>query len=479
MKRFTRWLAPAVCSILLLTGCKPGETVSSGGTASSGGSQTNGADIVNFTGLSNHAAGSKGFVEIKDGHFYVGDERIRFFGVSVCSASAFPSKKLAEQIAEDLARHGVNCVRLHHMDWPGDEMIFEDFRDNTLNLDAEKLDRMDYFVHQLEQRGIYINFNTHVSRQYAKNDGMPAYEDVNFAGKYINYFDEKALELQKDYAKKLFDRVNPYTGKKYAEDPGVAMVEITNENWMYLGWTQGYLHPNQKKGSDRSTWSLPEVYLKELDASFNQWLKEKYGSTAKLLEAWTDSVYDKSVYDDVGELKGIGSALTLEKGNIPRMTWKSKDSYPDKVLQDNAEFYTSLEMTYYRKMLDYFKEELGFRVPLTTTNGYFGNPSLYAQTLGDYTDTHYYLDTLGDKWKTFEMSNISIVRDNASNEGKFTAQDQWIGGPALSKVKGKPLTVCDPDLFLDQIDPCHPFCDRMFHLDSGIHFHEIKVPGFF
>ena len=45
--------------------------------------------------------------------------------------------------------------------------------------------------------------------------------------------------------------------------------------------------------------------------------------------------------------------------------------------------------------------------------------------------------------------------------------------------KGKPLTVCDPDLFLDQIDPCHPFCDRMLHLDSGIHFHKIKFSTLF
>ena len=44
--------------------------------------------------------------------------------------------------------------------------------------------------------------------------------------------------------------------------------------------------------------------------------------------------------------------------------------------------------------------------------------------------------------------------------------------------KRKLLTVCDPDLFLDQVDPRHPFCDRMFHLDSGIHFHEIIIAMF-
>ena len=37
------------------------------------------------------------------------------------------------------------------------------------------------------------------------------------------------------------------------------------------------------------------------------------------------------------------------------------------------------------------------------------------------------------------------------------------------------LSVRNTDLFLDQVNACHPFGDRMLHLDPGIHLHEIKI----
>ena len=57
--------------------------------------------------------------------------------------------------------------------------------------------------------------------------------------------------------------------------------------------------------------------------------------------------------------------------------------------------------------------------------------------------------------------------------------------PALDRMSGQnnillPLRQWkpggDPDLFLDQIDPGHPLCHRMFYLDARIHLHKIKLP---
>ena len=44
-------------------------------------------------------------------------------------------------------------------------------------------------------------------------------------------------------------------------------------------------------------------------------------------------------------------------------------------------------------------------------------------------------------------------------------------------ILGKPkrLSGCYPDLFLDQIDTCHPFGHRMLHLNPCIHLHKIKA----
>ena len=60
--------------------------------------------------------------------------------------------------------------------------------------------------------------------------------------------------------------------------------------------------------------------------------------------------------------------------------------------------------------------------------------------------------------------------------------------PALDRMSGQfnvflcigqLLSGCDTDLFLYKIYTGYPFRYRMLHLDPGIHFHEIKVPGFF
>jgi len=38
------------------------------------------------------------------------------------------------------------------------------------------------------------------------------------------------IRMQRDYARALLARVNPYTHTSYAQEPCVAMVEINNEN---------------------------------------------------------------------------------------------------------------------------------------------------------------------------------------------------------------------------------------------------------
>jgi hypothetical protein len=36
----------------------------------------------------------------------------------------------------------------------------------------------------------------------------------------------------------------------------------------------------------------------------------------------------------------------------------------------------------------------------------------------------------------------------------------------------------DPDLLLHQIAPVHFLRDRVFHLNPGVHFHEVEIPVF-
>ena len=212
-----------------------------------------------------------------DGRLYAGDQRIRFFGVNLCFGANFPPKEDAEKMAARLAKFGINLVRLHHLDmrrFP--EGILKRQVANTRELDPEALDRLDYLVAQLRGQGIYVNVNLLVDRPFNAQDGLP--KEIEQLDKQVRRvlgcFYEPCLALEKEYARKLLTHRNPYTGLTYAEDPAVAFVEINNENGLVHAWLGGALD------------KLPEVFLRELQSRWNEWLKRRYGSSERLRLAW-------------------------------------------------------------------------------------------------------------------------------------------------------------------------------------------------
>jgi hypothetical protein len=212
-------------------------------------------------------------IYIRDGHFYRGSEPIRFWGVNLSFASNFPTHADAELVAERMARAGINAIRCHHMDsatWPRGI-----WQKDGKTLHPEALDRLDYFIDQLAKRGIYTDLNLHVGKEYSRSLGLPPSPDG--MDKMIAIFVPELVAAQKDYAKRMLDRKNAYRPYRYADDPAIAIVEITNENSLFM-WSAAEVLPN-----------LPTVYADILQNQYNSWLKSKYGTNAKLIEAWAAS----------------------------------------------------------------------------------------------------------------------------------------------------------------------------------------------
>ena len=205
-------------------------------------------------------AGKHGFVKVKDGHFYFEDgTRAKFWGTNLCGSACFPEHAQAEIMVNRIAFFGFNSVRLHHMDTNFEPNgIFEDiapaYKDRQMkptgHLSPRQLDKLDYLIYQLKQRGIYVDINTLVSRHFTKADGVPDAEKLGMAAKPVSLFDKKLIELQKQYAKDLLAHLNPYTKLRYCDDPAVCLVEITNENTLV----------------ELNSLKLPEYYQKELNA---------------------------------------------------------------------------------------------------------------------------------------------------------------------------------------------------------------------
>jgi hypothetical protein len=230
-------------------------------------------------------AGKHGFLTTKDGHFYFEDgTRIRFWGTGLILYANFPTHEEAEKVAGHLAKYGFNMVRLHHLDTGATPAgIFKKQTDkNTLTLDDDQLDKLDYLVYQLKQKGIYVDMDLFVSRPYSEADGVNDAGKLNRFAKGLTLFDDKLVELQKNYANQLLTHYNKYTSTTYNNEPAVAIVETANENSLFNLWANGILFGKTQV----SYGTFTDYYLKELDDKWNKWLKDRYGDDETLGQAW-------------------------------------------------------------------------------------------------------------------------------------------------------------------------------------------------
>ena len=185
-------------------------------------------------------AGKHGFLKTEKESFTFEDgTKGKFWGVLINSAACFPEHSAADKVARRLAKFGVNMVRLHQFDaeWATPN-IFQFSKgtllESTRRLDPESLDRFDYLIHALEKEGIYIFMDLLVYRTFKEKDGLENVYALSPNGaKPYSCFVPEIIELQKEYAGQLLGHTNPYTGKSLADDPGMALVAVTNENDMF------------------------------------------------------------------------------------------------------------------------------------------------------------------------------------------------------------------------------------------------------
>jgi hypothetical protein len=234
-------------------------------------------DAVNVGWLNHRPAGEFGFVTVKDGHFALGNgERIRFLGGGLIRGACFPSHEQATALAKRMGSLGFNLVRVHHIDTSYAPNGFWDsaYKDKH-HLDAGQLERFDFVTDALRREGVYLNINLHVSRSFTVADGFPEANKLPSMGKGITIFLPRAIELQKAYARDLLTHRNPYSGLRYVDNPGLAMVEINNEDSLVGTVSAGKFA------------RLPERYEKVLTEHWNRWLAARCPNSAAVNRRWS------------------------------------------------------------------------------------------------------------------------------------------------------------------------------------------------
>ena len=283
--------------------------------------------VVDVSWLNDRPAGGNGFIRVRDGHFVDGrGKRLRFLASNFTFGSSFPEHELADRLAARLASLGINCIRFHHMDSqsaPGG--IWRAGASKKNELDPAQLDRLDYFIAALKRRGIYADLNLHVSRNYWEGEDFPdglannreRQETLPNYGKALDKINEQMIRMQRDYARALLTHINPYTGKSYAKEPAVAIVEINNENSLL-----------QPKVS-----SLPNYYRSDVLHKWNAWLKARYHSSEKLNAAWGGreelgtNILPARVSTQGGEYftvsNGDAGETKISLSKIPAISWQA------------------------------------------------------------------------------------------------------------------------------------------------------------
>ena len=317
------------------------------------------ASSLDLSFLLDAPAGKRGFTRVRDGHLARGDgSRLRLWGVHLTDWSRgsvlLPPKEDAPMWASTLARYGINCVRLHFLDLDAPRGIIAAGSDSR-HFDAAQLDRLDFLVAELRKRGIYVDLNLNVGRSYRAGDSVPDFDRIRWA-KGMTLYDPRLVALQKEYAQMLLTHVNPYTGTAYRDEPAVAIVEILNENGVWVGF------------------SATPYYDAELTALYNEWLAKNLSSA------------------EVARLRELTG--TAADAPVPRLTGAEVGGAPKERFLAESRFIADVETRFYTGMASFLRDSLGVRVPITGTADHGHSSSSYPMLMSlselDVVDGHVY-----------------------------------------------------------------------------------------
>ncbi|MGA2173920.1 MAG: hypothetical protein ABSH38_02945 [Verrucomicrobiota bacterium] len=359
-----------------------------------------GADsVINLSFLLEAPAGRDGFIRVQGSHLIKPDGRpIRFWGFNLTEWSRgsveIPPKEDAPMWAATLARFGVNLVRLHFLDLAAPRGMIDATRDDTQHFDLAQLDKEDFFISELLKRGIYVDLNLNVGRGAKAGDNVLVVQNRIAKGPLL--FDKRLIELEKDYARQLLTHTNPYTKRAYADEPGVAMVEIVNEDAIYPGW------------------SANNAYDQELTDLYNAWLQKNLGP------------------EKLGKLRELAGAADDQP--VPRLKGAAIRNAPKERYYTECEFFGELESGFFLGMRSYLKDTLKVKCPVIATADHShsgsGYPLVADTSRLDIVDGHTYWQHPGER----DFKNAPMVNDPFNST---------VVELSRTAVAGKPYTVSE------------------------------------
>ena len=307
----------------------------------------------------------------------------RFYGVNFCATANFPSPEQAEQLAERLVRLGYNSIRVHHYD----QGCVQGSKDG-LTLNPEQMAKLDGFIAACLKRGLYVTTDLYVSRNVTwrqigieRDDPM----DKNIY-KALIAVHEPAYQNWATFAKAFLTHVNPHTGRRYADEPGMPFIAMINEGSI------GYAVKEARE-------------TPQMQAAWLAWLKEKQAKDA--------------AYADIPEKMPTG--MSGRAGSAAAL------------------FVADTEAKMVARMKAFLRDEVGCRALISNYNcgTHYVPLQPVREALYDYVDDHFYVDHpqfLEKKW---------ALPSRCGNENPIRTGCRTPCGVAFTRLVGKPFTVSE------------------------------------
>ena len=316
------------------------------------------SSAIDLRFLNEREAGEHGFIGAKDGrfvHLQNGEpEPVRFWAVNGAAAK---SRDELKREARQLAKYGVNLVRLHGP-------MF----DKRGEVDPVKIQRAIDVVETMKAEGIYTHFSIYFPLWLdppTDLDWLTGYDGKSHAFATL-YFNAKFQEKYRGWWKALLTTPSPTTGKRLIDEPAVFGAELINEDSFFF-WTF-----NDK--------NIPDRQLRLLEREFGEWLKTKYGSLDKAFAAWNGQKIARDAPAD--ERVGFRPLWNIAHERTPRD-------------QDTARYLTEVQRGFYEQSSGFLRD-LGFRGLITASNWATASPEVFGPlekftyTTGDFIDRHGY-----------------------------------------------------------------------------------------
>ena len=173
-------------------------------------------------------AGRHGPTVNRDGNLTFSDgNSARFWGVNFAWEAQYPSEEQIAGIVSRLRSSGINMVRVTYLDHPPPRGLVTTMSPAGLATDAARWDKLDRFAVALIEGGVYLDVVLLMGGPVS--DVPPGVLLRSHELACLQMFHPGVKSAHTRFIESFLRHRNPYTNRTWAEEPGLAILEVYNE----------------------------------------------------------------------------------------------------------------------------------------------------------------------------------------------------------------------------------------------------------